>query len=253
MSSFFGGQMGTDPVFPQLARFYLDQIQGVQPPTDPIPSTDIGKKPIREYRSLGGGRSLADYYQEEVDRLRNVSGDYSGARDYQDVMDGKRPAYEVTGDMSVSPYWRKRAYNETPTQTAGQRRDKQRRHLSAYGGHQARPNFDDLDHSDPKARKYMARKFKEAGMGVVPSFTFSEQAYLDALDKKAERYNERRKKRRKRIADNIQSPQTRQTGTDRNRNRRSFGLVPSERGRQAQRAAERQRTIASMFGSFRGF
>lgn len=211
----------------------------------------IGRETVPRTTGLAPGTGMSDYHQRNIDRLRNLSADMVGARAYRDAMSGRRPAYEVTGDMSVSPYWRNRTYNETPTKTAQQRREQQSRYLGNYGGHQGRKNFDTLDPKDPKAQAYMARKFREAG--VKESTDYSESAYQDALDAKADAYNERRKKRRQRVADNI-GPQGRsQTGTERNRNRQRMGMVPSERGRQAQSAEQRRRLMAEMFGNYRGY
>lgn len=233
-----------DPYFKQLLKaIELEQSgQG---------DLGIGRETVPRTTGLAPGTGMSDYHQRNIDRLRNLSADMVGAHAYRDAMSGRRPAYEVTGDMSVSPYWRNRTYNETPTKTAQQRREQQSRYLSDYGGHQGRKNFDTLDPEDPKAQAYMARKFREAG--VKEPTDYSESAYQDALDAKADAYNERRKKRRQRVADNIGKQGRPQTGTERNRNRQRFGMVPTERGQQAQRAEQRRRLMAEMFGNYRGY
>lgn len=233
-----------DPYFKQLLKaIELEQSgQG---------DLGIGRETVPRTTGLAPGTGMSDYHQRNIDRLRNLSGDMVGAHAYRDAISGRRPAYEVTGDMSVSPYWRNRTYNETPTKTAQQRREQQSRYLDNYGGHQERKSFDTLDPEDPKAKAYMARKFREAG--VKETTDYSELAYQDALDAKADAYNERRKKRRQRVADNIRPQRQPQTGTDRNQNRQRMALVPSERGRQAERADQRRQLMAEMFGNYRGY
>jgi len=233
-----------DPYFKQLLKaIELEQSgQG---------DLGIGRETVPRTTGLAPGTGMSDYHQRNSDRLRNLSGDMVGAHAYRDAISGRRPAYEVTGDMSVSPYWRNRTYNETPTKTAQQRREQQSRYLGNYGGHQERKSFDTLDPKDPKAKEYMARKFREAG--VKETTDYSELAYQDALDAKADAYNERRKKRRQRVADNIRPQGRPQTGTERNQNRQRIGIVPSERGGQAERADQRRRLMAEMFGNYRGY
>lgn len=121
----------------------------------------------------------------------------------------------------------------------------------SYVGNTGRYNFDTLDRNDPRAQAYMARRFREAG--VQNPTDYSESSYQSAREAKADAYNERRKKHRERVADNIRPQGRAQTGTERNRNRQRMGLVPSERGRQAERAEQRRRLMAEMFGNYRGY
>lgn len=121
----------------------------------------------------------------------------------------------------------------------------------SHVGNSGRYNFDTLDRNDPKAQAYMARRFREAG--VQNPTDYSESAYQSAREAKADAYNERRKKHRERVADNVRPQGRAQTGTERNRNRQRMGLIPSERGRQAQRAEQRRRLMAEMFGNYRGY
>ena len=156
-----------------------------------------------------------------------MSADYGGALAYDQVMRGQRPAYEVTGDKNISPYWRNRAYNDTPVKTEAQRQDQRRRAQSLYGGHQQRQSFDTLNSKDDTHRNYMSRKFKEAGASDVKPEDMTEENYQAARDKKADAYAERRKKRRKRIADSVSSSySSRLRAAEYNKNRGQHGFVP---------------------------
>lgn len=193
------------------------EILGIgQVPFDPVKHSGLRD---------GGGQPA--FYQAEIDRLDALSADYGGALAYEQVMRGGRPAYEVTGDKNISPYWRNRAYNDTPVKTEAQRQDQRRRAQSLYGGHQQRQSFDTLNSKDETHRKYMSRKFKEAGARDVKPKDMTEENYQAARDKKADAYAERRKKRRKRIADSVSSSySSRLRAAEYNKNRGQHGFVP---------------------------
>ena len=193
------------------------RILGIgQVPFDPIKHSGLRD---------GGGQPA--FYQAEIDRLDALSADYGGALAYDQVMRGQRPAYEVTGDKNISPYWRNRAYNDTPVKTEAQRQDQRRRAQSLYGGHQQRQSFDTLNSKDDTHRNYMSRKFKEAGASDVKPEDMTEENYQAARDKKADAYAERRKKRRKRIADSVSSSySSRLRAAEYNKNRGQHGFVP---------------------------
>ena len=193
------------------------EILGIgQVPFDPVKHSGLRD---------GGGQPA--FYQAEIDRLDALSADYGGALAYDQVMRGQRPAYEVTGDKNISPYWRNRAYNDTPVKTEAQRQDQRRRAQSLYGGHQQRQSFDTLNSKDDTHRNYMSRKFKEAGASDVKPEDMTEENYQAARDKKADAYAERRKKRRKRIADSVSSSySSRLRAAEYNKNRGQHGFVP---------------------------
>ena len=189
----------------------------------------IGQVPFDpvKHSGLRDGGGQPAFYQAEIDRLDALSADYGGALAYDQVMRGGRPAYEVTGDKNISPYWRNRAYNDTPVKTEAQRQDQRRRAQSLYGGHQQRQSFDTLNSKDDTHRNYMSRKFKEAGASDVKPEDMTEENYQAARDKKADAYAERRKKRRKRIADSVSSSySSRLRAAEYNKNRGQHGFVP---------------------------
>ena len=189
----------------------------------------IGQVPFDpvKHSGLRDGGGQPAFYQAESYRLGALSADMGGALAYDQVMRGQRPAYEVTGDKNISPYWRNRAYNDTPVKTEAQRQDQRRRAQSLYGGHQQRQSFDTLNSKDEKHRNYMSRKFKEAGASDVKPEDMTEENYQAARDKKADAYAERRKKRRKRIADSVSSSySSRLRAAEYNKNRGQHGFVP---------------------------
>lgn len=198
-----------------------------------------------------GGFNLPNYYGDESNRLMNVSLDPGGHRAYDQVMRGGRPAYEVTGDPNISPYWRNRAYNDTPVKTEAQRRRAQ----SLYGGHQQRQSFDSLDRNDPKHQAYMARKFKEAGVHSIDPSMMTEAAYQNARDEKASDYHARKMQRRKRVAESVRAPR-RLGANEYNRNRRStaghLGADTSDAKRERRMRMMGQQ-LQDMFSSYSGY
>ena len=217
----------------------------------------IGKTPFDpvKHSGLRDGGGQPAFYQAEIDRLDALSADYGGALAYDQVMRGQRPAYEVTGDPNISPYWKKRAYDDTPVKTEAQRQDQRRRAQSLYGGHQQRQSFDTLDRKDPKHAAYMARKFKEAGVHSIDPSMMTEAAYKNARDEKASDYHARKMERRKRVAESVRAPR-RLGATEYNRNRRStaghLGVDTSDAKRDRRMRMMGQQ-LQDMFSSYSGY
>jgi hypothetical protein len=135
----------------------------------------------------------------------------------------------MDGRNRVEAERREQYYKDNPQVVRGYQTESQRQargvaERSLGGGPMTqRKNFDTLDESNPRHKEYMARKFKEAG--VKNPSSMSEDDYKSALDAKAEKYNERRKKRRKRVADSV-SYQSKLRASEYNKNRGQHGFVP---------------------------
>lgn len=234
-----------------------DQIRDKSRYNTPEYMLGVGQRrfdPLRD-SSLRDGAGEPAYWADEVNRLGALSSDLGGARAYDEVMRGGRPAYEVTNDPNVSPFWRKRAYEDTPTKTAQERRDQQQRFQSTYGGHQQRPSFDTLDLKDDRHKAYMARKFKEAGVQNADPANMTEAAYQEALDKKADAYAARRKKRRERVAESVKAPRKRYASEyNRNRGSTSGHLgIDTDDARRQRRMNSMGTQLGNMFSSYPGY